>query len=235
MPEHTERSGVELIEGSGVSEKNMVANIKCSDCDSLKFDGSNGWIAAWRAGDSLDSTDPSATIQVHDDNGNFNVDFSKATIGTDSNPFVESSSNGNKTDSNSDSNTGSGSYSDPDSNSGSSGGSGGAVTETDDDGDNDTLIYAHGIVMSVVFLIGYPIGAVLMPMLGNWMIHAGWQVLAFLGMWAGFGIGYVIAHQGGYVSFCPIDDLHQVFLHVLTLLNSGGLTNMCDWVPSSLP
>lgn len=193
MPQYSERSGVELIEGSGVIGSKIVANIKCSDCSSLKFDGSNDWIAAWREGDSLASSSRSAIIQEHDDNAKFAVNFSQASISSDSNPFIESSGSGNTTESDSSSNSGN-------SNSGSSGGSGGsAVTEKkEDDDDDETLIYAHGIIMSIVFLIGYPIGAVLMPLIGSWIIHAAWQMLAFLGMWAGFGIGYVIAKKGDY-------------------------------------
>lgn len=232
MPQYSERSGVELIEGSGVIDSMMIANIKCSDCSSLKLDGSNDWIAAWREGDSLGSTSRSASIQQHDAHGQFEVNFAQASISSDSNPFIESSSNGNTTDSDSNSNSGDSNNS---GNSGSSGGSGGStVTEKDGD-DNETLVYAHGIVMSVVFLIGYPIGAVLMPLLGNWIIHAGWQMLAFFGMWAGFGIGVVIAKNGGYVSILSLARLHHIVFTCADSFNSGGMTSMFSLVRLSLP
>ncbi|CAM1506972.1 Fc.00g066130.m01.CDS01 [Cosmosporella sp. VM-42] len=207
MPQYSERSDIELLEGSGVINNQMVANIKCSKCDRLKFSGSNSWISAWKKGDSLDSTNPRATIQQHDDDPPvFKVDFAQASISSDSNPFVDSSSgdkggdsgsgSGSDSDSDSDSGSGSGSDSGGDSGYGGSDSGNGAVTETES-GASDTLVYAHGIIMSVVFLIGYPIGALLMPLLGKWYIHAGWQTLAFLGMWAGFGIGYRIAKLEG--------------------------------------
>jgi F0F1-type ATP synthase assembly protein I len=79
--------------------------------------------------------------------------------------------------------------------------SGGAASETSNSGGaSNTVQLAHGIIMSIVFIAGYPLGAILMPILGKWLIHAGWQVVMLLLMWAGFGLGYVCARDGGYVS-----------------------------------
>jgi hypothetical protein len=175
-PEH-KAYDVVLIDGSGVSNNEMVANIRCMDCDSLSFSGTNAWIAAWKSGDSLDSTSVSEEINEHDGHDSFNVDFSSASFSTTGNPFTSDSSSDNNTDSNS-----------------------GGVTSIGS-GDSKTKQYAHGIVMAIVFVIAYPVGAVLMPLIGNWIIHASWQFLAFLGMWAGFGVGYVVAHDDGIVSF----------------------------------
>ncbi|KAF7545867.1 hypothetical protein G7Z17_g8857 [Cylindrodendrum hubeiense] len=188
MPQYSQRSAVELLSGSGVSGSEMTANIRCGDCSSLDLSGTNSWIAAWKAGDSLDSTSPSETITEHDSDHSFSVDFSSASFSTSGNPFVSGSSSdsGSNSDSNSDSNSGS--------NSGSGSGSDGAVTENKSS-NSDTMANAHGIVMAIVFVIAYPIGAVVMPLLGKWFIHAGWQFLAFLGMWAGFGLGYVAARD----------------------------------------
>ncbi|KAK7426351.1 hypothetical protein QQZ08_007106 [Neonectria magnoliae] len=185
MPQYSERSAVELLSGSGVSNNEMTANIRCGDCSSLDLSGSNSWIAAWKTGDSLDSTSFSESITEHDDNNVFNVNLASATFSTSGNPFVSgSSSNG---DSNSDSNS--------DSN-GSGSGSGNAVTGSSS-GASDTLATAHGIIMAIVFVIAYPLGAIAMPLIGSWLIHASWQILAFLLMWAGFGIGYVYARDSG--------------------------------------
>ncbi|KAF5006082.1 hypothetical protein FDECE_7523 [Fusarium decemcellulare] len=180
MPQYGERSGIELLAGSGVDGDTMTANVRCSDCDSLDLSGSNSWIAAWKSGDSLDSTSPSESISEHDSHSSFSVDFSDASISSDSNPFTSSSSD-------------SGSNSDSDSNSGSGSG---VVTESS--GPSDSILRAHGIIMSIVFLAGYPLGAVLMPIVGNWLVHAGWQIFVFLAMWAGFGLGYVYARDDGY-------------------------------------
>ncbi|KAJ4175768.1 hypothetical protein NW759_017113 [Fusarium solani] len=183
MPQYSKRIAVELLDGSGIKDNKMIANIRCGDCDSLNLEGSNSWIAAWKYGDSLDSTSPSERIQEHDGHSSFDVNFAQASMSSDSNPFTSSSGDLN---------------SDSDSNSGSGSGSGSdAVSETDS-GSSDAVLRAHGIVMSIVFLAGYPLGAVLMPIVGKWFIHAGWQVIVFLGMWAGFGLGYVYARDNGY-------------------------------------
>jgi F0F1-type ATP synthase assembly protein I len=65
---------------------------------------------------------------------------------------------------------------------------------------SDIVLRAHGVIMSIVFLAGYPLGAVLMTMIGKWFIHAGWQVIVFVGMWAGFALGYVYARNDSDVS-----------------------------------
>ncbi|UPK98553.1 hypothetical protein LCI18_009488 [Fusarium solani-melongenae] len=188
MPQYTRRTAVELLAGSGVVNNKLIANIRCGDCDRLDFEGSNSWIAAWKNGDSLDSTSVSERISEHDEHTNFNVNFAQASISSDSNPFT-SSSDGSNSGSDSGSKTGSGSGSGSDSNPG-------VVTESS--GPSKTVLRAHGIIMSIVFLAGYPLGAVLMPIIGNWLVHAGWQFIVFLGMWAGFGLGYVYAHDNGY-------------------------------------
>ncbi|KAH7159707.1 hypothetical protein B0J13DRAFT_519157 [Dactylonectria estremocensis] len=168
MPQYTQRSQVELLDGSGVSNEHMVANFKCADCSGLDLSGSNSWIAGWKQGSALDSTDPSQSIQEHDGYASFQVDFALATFSSNGNPFTGSSS-------------GSGS---------------GAISESSSS-ISEHLVVAHGVIMAIVFVIAYPVGAILMPILGKWMIHAGWQVLAFLSMWVGFGIGYAISRNDG--------------------------------------
>lgn len=55
----------------------------------------------------------------------------------------------------------------------------------------------HGVIMSIVFLIGFPVGSLLMPLVGNWVIHASWQMIALIGMFAGFGVGKIAADRSG--------------------------------------
>ncbi|KAK2596736.1 hypothetical protein QQS21_006191 [Conoideocrella luteorostrata] len=175
MPTYKEKTGVELLAGSGVIDGHMVANIRCGDCSELSVKGSNGWLSAWKAGSSLASTDTSARISYHDSHDLFSVDFAKAAVSSDTNPFVGGGNKGN--------NTGSG----------SNGSGSGAVVQ--DKNPNEDLLHAHGIIMSVVFLIGYPVGSMVMPMLGKWLLHASWQMVVFLLMWAGFGAGYVLSRR----------------------------------------
>ncbi|KAF5669268.1 cellobiose dehydrogenase [Fusarium heterosporum] len=176
MPTYAQRKGLELLDGSGVKDNQMIANIRCDNCVDVDLKGTNPWIAAWKEGSSLDSKSLEERISEHDKHVDFDVDFNKATMTSDSNPFTSASE-------------------DSSSNSGSNSGSG-AVTQTGSSG-SPTVILAHGIIMSIVFLAGYPLGAILMPILGKWIIHAGWQTLTLLLMWAGFGLGYVYAKDSG--------------------------------------
>lgn len=179
MPQYSKMDGLELLDGSGVKDNQMIANVRCNDCKNLNLKGSDLWIAAWLAGDSLDSTSPSERISQHDEHATFDVSLAKASISSDKNPFTSADANE------------------------STSGSNGAVAETSSKGSNDNVQLAHGIIMSIVFIAGYPLGAILMPIIGKWLIHAGWQVVMLLLMWAGFGLGYVCAKDKGIVSFAP--------------------------------
>ncbi|KAL7923968.1 hypothetical protein ACQKWADRAFT_288404 [Trichoderma austrokoningii] len=194
MPIFKARSDVELLAGSGVVDGNMVANVRCSNCTNLNFAGQSNWISAWKSGDSLDSTNPAAILTQHDSMTQFQVNLAKASISSDSNPFTGSSA----------SSSGSGSGSGSGSNSGSSGsgngngnGNGAVSGVTSGSTPSQTLATSHGTIMSIVFVILYPLGSSLMPLIGKWYIHASWQTIAFLLMWAGFGIGVFIARQDG--------------------------------------
>ncbi|KAL7937759.1 CBD9-like protein [Trichoderma chlorosporum] len=183
MPTYKARSDVELLAGSGVVGGNMIANVKCGNCTNLDLSGQSNWISAWKSGSALDSTNPAAIISQHDDVAQFQVNLGQASISSNSNPFVGSSSSSNSSNSSGDDDGHS--SGDDDSGSAVSGVSGGSSSQT--------LVSAHGILMSVVFVILYPLGASLMPLIGKWYIHASWQTIAFLGMWAGLGLGVTVA------------------------------------------
>lgn len=180
MPEHVERSDVELLEGSGVmtDEGYMVANVRCGDCaDRLDMAGTNDWIAAWQSGDALNSADPAETITIHDGEAELQIDFAGALVASESDPFSNSTDGGTVQNEPETEATG-----------------GGSGT------DYDSILLAHGIIMTIVFVGLYPLGALLMPLLGNWLVHASFQIIAFLLMWAGFALGYMYAEHDGYVS-----------------------------------
>lgn len=201
-----------LLAGSGVNGDTMVANVMCSNCESWTGGGSlsvtstsSDWIVAHKSGGSLKSTSKNAMIQQHDSAGSIALDLTKGTVSTDSNPFVSgggaSSSGGGST-----SGTGSGSGSGSGSNSGTgsgstsgSGSSGSGVVVTGTQPRMDILT-AHGLVMALAFVVLYPLGSMLMPLLGKWYVHAGWQTVTFLLMWAGFGLGVFYAKQSKMVS-----------------------------------
>jgi hypothetical protein len=101
MPTYNSNAQVFLLGGSGVSNGQMIANIKCSSCSSwnggsMDLTGSKfGFIFAAKSGSQLNSDSPSASIQQHGNTRgtiSFNTD---AKGGSDVNPF--SSSNGTST------------------------------------------------------------------------------------------------------------------------------------------
>lgn len=49
--------------------------------------------------------------------------------------------------------------------------------------------------MALVFVILYPLGSLLMPLLGKWMVHGAFQIFVWCLMWAGFGLGVVTANE----------------------------------------
>ncbi|KAG6261801.1 hypothetical protein E4U49_003588 [Claviceps purpurea] len=169
MPEYKAHPGVTLLAGSGIVDGQMVANVRCSSCSTLSLKSTNSWSSAWKKGASLASTNEAARIPYHDAHDSFSVDFSKATVSSDRNPFVGNTA---------------------------AVVSGSGVSQQDSSSsDNKGLLYAHGIIMSLVFLIGFPVGSMLMPLLGKWLVHASWQIVAFILMWAGFGVGYVLSRR----------------------------------------
>ncbi|KAG6021495.1 hypothetical protein E4U40_005257 [Claviceps sp. LM458 group G5] len=168
MPEYKAHPGVTLLAGSGIVDGQMVANVRCSSCSTLSLKSINSWSSAWKKGASLASMNQAARIPYHDGHDSFSVDFSKAAVSSDSNPFV-----GNV----------------------AAAVSGSGVSQEDSSSDNKGLLYAHGIIMSLVFLIGFPVGSMLMPLLGKWLVHASWQIVAFILMWVGFGVGYVLSRR----------------------------------------
>jgi hypothetical protein len=181
-----------LLEGSGVdSDGAFTANIACSNCHT--WDGGEmslsstaaGWIGAWRAGDPVGTADASSRIAPHDAHSRFQVDLTRTTIDSDSNPFIARNA---AEDGGSDSGSGS--------NSGSDFGSG--IVEAGSD--KSTILVAHGIILALVMAVLYPTGSLLMPLVKKWWAHAAWQGISFFLMWVGFALGIVIARERRMVS-----------------------------------
>ncbi|KAI0526034.1 iron reductase domain protein [Xylaria bambusicola] len=183
-PQPQSDTHIKLLAGSGIVDngQTMVANIQCSNCESWNggsgsldlTDTSANFIAAWKGGNALNSNSLDASISIHDSNSQFTFDLTQATIASDGNPFV---------------NAGEGTTP-PSGNTGSGDGSS-SVSEI------PKLASAHGIIMSIVMVVLYPIGSVLMPLFGSWMLHGVWQIGSFLVMWAGFAVGVILAQRTG--------------------------------------
>jgi hypothetical protein len=204
MPQHQTGTKLELLAGSGVVDngQTMLANVRCANCES--WDGgsltlsstSSPFIASWKKGSPLNSKDVAATITKHDSHDQFTFDLSQATIADDANPFVAASSTSGDDGGNATSPSNSGNNNPV--SGGSSGSSSAAVPSWIRE--IPKLQSAHGILMSIVMVILYPLGAILMPLFGSWVLHAVWQAVSFLLMWAAFGLGVTLAHRTGYVS-----------------------------------
>lgn len=210
-----------ILAGSGVSSdgETMTANVMCSNCESLskaKISPSStgvSWIAAWRSGSSYATTSTSKSIDQHDDTAEFQIDLTKATVSTDSNPFVAASGGSGDGDNSGGDDSG-GDSDGGDSSGGSNGGSGSGSSGGDSGGDggvtvisdtkiDNTIMFAHGIVMTVVMVAIYPIGSILMPLVGKWLAHAAFQMIGFVLMWVGFGLGLKAAMDRSIVSDDP--------------------------------
>ncbi|KAI0889403.1 CBD9-like protein [Annulohypoxylon maeteangense] len=175
MPRHNAMIQLELLGGSGLTNNDgtMIANLRCGNCGSWPGGSvslssqSASWIAAWKEGAAIDSTDTDAAIRYHDAHDAWTFDLTQGVVTDDSNPFlgVRQFDNNNR-------GVGRGSFADP-----------------------RTLVLGHGIIMAVVMVLLYPLGSSLMPLFGKWILHASWQFLAFLLMWAGFGLGIVASQR----------------------------------------
>ncbi|KAF3491094.1 uncharacterized protein GIQ15_00611 [Arthroderma uncinatum] len=178
MPEHNPRTKVTLLSGSGITEGRMVANVRCDNCLSWEggqmdpTDAASSWIWAVKMGAAIMSNDVSKSLMIHDTMGAFNLDLTKA-VGDDENgnPFV--SSDGSNT---------------PNS------GSDGTVIS---DGGRIARRSAHGLIMSIVFLVMFPSFALTLHLIpgSNTVprIHAPLQAVSLIAAIVGFALGLTIA------------------------------------------
>ncbi|KAK2799360.1 hypothetical protein FQN50_008519 [Emmonsiellopsis sp. PD_5] len=83
-PEHNPNARISLLEGSGIKDGKMIANVQCDNCLQWKggelnpTDANSPWIWAMKSGSPLNSADTSAPIDYHDARGAFTFDLSKA-------------------------------------------------------------------------------------------------------------------------------------------------------------
>ena len=211
-PEHDTMANVTLLEGSGVRNGHLIANVRCSNCEnwqggSMDFSGSTGsWIYAAHSGSSLDTSDLNASIQQHQAHGVFDWNFSAARGGSSSNPFVQNGqlvATPNPGEAN-----------------------GGAETESKGGSDSsDAMVTAHGTLAAIVFLVLFPGGAFLIrtPRRGGMVwVHAGVQILAYCSFVAAAGLGiYLATTQNRLTRTHPL--IGMVLLAILFFQPFAGL------------
>ncbi|KAH0602266.1 uncharacterized protein H6S33_009876 [Morchella sextelata] len=170
-PEFEESIQYELLDGSGVANGIMTANIRCANCrewngGSLDVN-STAQNLLWSVGNNeqVATTDKSATIHQHRLYGFYTLNMVAATGGNDTNPFTSNDSI-------------------------VSTGSSIAAPRTK----ADRVLIAHGVIMGVTFVLLFPFGAALIRLLNNRVpnalaLHRGVQIfnliLAFIGMTMG--------------------------------------------------
>lgn len=221
-PDSTVQAGVTLLAGSGIVGSQMIANVKCmtlvlassieltdlgTTCklDSSSSSSSSPWIAAWNTGSAINSASLSYTITQHSTSNyrQFDFDLSKATISSDSNPFVSSSSSSSTSSSretataSSPSSTSSSSSSG--SNSGDNSGTGGAVVVGSSYKVLADYDKAHGIIMGTTVVLLFPLGAIFMRLGTSAWMHAVWQLFSLAALVAGLGLGVKLAQMRSYV------------------------------------
>ncbi|KAI1814697.1 iron reductase domain protein [Poronia punctata] len=215
-PEHQTDTHIELLAGSGIVDggNTMLANVRCSNCES--WDGGSltvsssksPFVAAWKKGSAINSKRLDAGISRHDSHDQFTFNLARAVVSADRNPFVTS--------------PGGGTTSPPPPGGNPDSGDSGSIGLPASIREIPTLRSAHGILMSIVMVVLYPLGSILMPLFGNWKMHAAWQLTSFLLMWAAFGIGVVLAQRTGYNFHTSHTLLGTVVVALFGLQPIGG-------------
>lgn len=152
---------------------------------------STTWIWAYKNGSPLGSNSPSASLDQHDANADFQFNLADATGGNSLNPFAVQAAGGASTGVSA---------------GGASTGSSAGVVSTSTDGgssdiENEIKIagrakIAHGTIMGLTFVIIYPLGAILIRLLsfsGLVWVHAATQIFAYILALTGLGLGVYIA------------------------------------------
>ncbi|KAK4904464.1 hypothetical protein LTR49_026095 [Elasticomyces elasticus] len=204
QPQQDTTAQIAVLEGSGVHNGVMTANVRCSNCDtwqggSMEFTGSSSsnWIYAYRTGSAINSDDIWANLVQHNHAGSFNWDLSQARGGADVNPFLSSATNTTATSS---------APASPGRSSSDSQGSSSAEDATDSSRSQEQqerMQTAHAVCAAVAFVGLFPIGAILIRVAsfdGLVWVHVGIQAFALLLFIAAVGLGLSMAVSGNQLN-----------------------------------
>lgn len=189
MPTHNNATDVSLMEGSGISNGRMTANVRCGDCNSwstgsMSLKSSNSdWLYAFKQGSPIDSDDTNAVITEHDRKGSFQWDLQRATGGSQPNPFTAAASSTNSSSS---------------------------ATEWEklSTESQNQFAQAHGSLAGIAFVAIFPIGGILVRLAsfsGLAWIHGGLQIFGYAIFVAAAGIGTYIANASD-----RLDEPHAI-------------------------
>ncbi|KAH1390878.1 hypothetical protein KXW83_009383 [Aspergillus fumigatus] len=183
-PLHNPQARFSILNGSGISNGILTANIRCDSC--ITWPGghedvtstSSPWIWAVKHGPMLDSDSVSATITIHDFSGVATVNMKQATGGSSENPFVGGSMS-------------------------SSSSSASAALTINSESVRKKRI-AHAVLMIVTFVLLFPLialGIPLFPSARTVVIHASLQLCTLALVLAGFGLGISMARSLNFFYF----------------------------------
>lgn len=186
MPIYNSNVNFRLLDGSGISNGRMIANVRCSNCTdwatgtmNLRDDNSK-WVYAHYQGSPIASDDNNALISQHNRHGAFQWDLSRATGGSSMNPFIDITTATNS------SNTAEGQR----------------RWDRLSTRTQTRFIQVHGALASIAFIAVLPIGAVLVRLFSfNSLVwaHAGLQVFGYTVFVAAAGLGIFIADGAAYL------------------------------------
>ncbi|KAJ6024688.1 hypothetical protein N7540_005485 [Penicillium herquei] len=182
MPLHNSEAQLSVLNGSGISNGVVTANIRCDTC--ITWPGgsenlsssSSPWIWAVKYGSPLNTNSLTASINIHDLEGIATIDLQQATGGTSDNPFATSN------------NMNSSSSSHP--------------VSTVSTGSVEKRRKAHAIIMILVFVLLFPSFALMLhiiPYSKIVYVHASFQLFTLALAIAGFGIGISMARSLGFI------------------------------------
>ncbi|KAL4894430.1 hypothetical protein BDV59DRAFT_207073 [Aspergillus ambiguus] len=175
-PLYNPQAQVSILDGSGVHNGIITANIRCDSC--ITWPGghedvtssSSPWVWAVKYGASLNTNSVSAAITMHDNSGLASLNLKQATGGSSDNPFAAASGTPNT--------------------------SSGQATITFNSPSIRRRRIAHATIMIVAFVILFPLfalGIQLFPSSRTVNTHACLQIFTLLLSIAGFGIGISMA------------------------------------------
>ncbi|KUL89729.1 hypothetical protein ZTR_00411 [Talaromyces verruculosus] len=197
-PLYNSNAQVTLLDGSGISNGTVTANIRCDSCitwSSGKEDvtsSSASWVWAVKYGNLIKSDSVSATISQHDVSGVASVNLQAAAGGNTGNPFLTTSSDSSVP-------------SDP-----SSSSSPQPVVTTSSTQSTDRKRIAHAVIMIIVMVVLFPsfaLGIHLLPSSRAVVLHGWLQVFTLALTIAGFALGISLS-----INLYPVtgSSYHQI-------------------------
>ncbi|RHZ46226.1 uncharacterized protein CDV56_104462 [Aspergillus thermomutatus] len=198
-PDYNSDAQIDLLDGTGISNGYMTANVRCNSC--LQWTGgsldtssiSSKWIWATKKGSAIDSSDLSYNLAQHDSYGTQTVNMTQARMTTvnATNPFA-----------------------------GYNATAAAQTTGKGGTGTSNSALTAHAVIMSIAFVVLFPSFAISIHIIPYAKtvprIHAPLQLFTLALVIAGLGLGiYLGVDTGTMGNYHPIIGLVVVGMLLL--------------------